>query len=276
MIALIDADVLLYKFSHHNEDDIVWAEDCVVKDIDFDRAVFELNSFVEALKERLCVSEARMVLSGSKNFRYDVDPTYKHNRVDREPSELRPLLREYIWKNFWTISRRRLEGDDCLGIISTQLPGKFIVCTIDKDLKQIPGKHYNWDKDLEFEITPEEGEHFLLTQIITGDPGDGYPGCPGVGAKGAAEFLKAPYCLEPYDYAFKRGKRKGEVEVRYDKVPTDSVWGGIVSLYEAKGLNEEDAIKQARMAKILTHELWDSNTDDLILWEPSKHLKEYK
>jgi hypothetical protein len=39
-----------------------------------------------------------------------------------------------------------IEADDVLGIMSTMEPGKWVICTIDKDLKQIEGWQYNWNK----------------------------------------------------------------------------------------------------------------------------------
>lgn len=267
MVALIDADVLLYKFAAGNEESLDWG-DMVSHTVDLESAVEALNEFVSDLTERVKAAAVIMVFSGSNNFRYDVDPTYKHNRVNKPPSQLRELIKEYVIENYDTKVFDRLEGDDTMGILSTMFTGKYTICTIDKDLKQIPGRHYNWNTDELFDVTPEEGTRWFHRQILTGDITDGYQGCPGVGAVTAAEFLDDPYLMVPYEHTFSRGKRKGEIEIRYTKEPTDDIWKGIVSIYESKGLTEEDAIRQARLAKMLTVADFNFITEEPILWLP--------
>lgn len=271
MIALFDADILLYRFAFRNEAEIQWEEGCVSQHEEFERAVFELNSFVESVRDRVGADSSRMVFSGNRNFRYDVEPTYKYNRLERPHSPLRDKLKAYIREKYWCLSMPRIEGDDLLGILTTEMPGRFTVCTIDKDLQQIPGRLYNWDKDVLKVVTEEEADRFFFYQIIKGDPGDGYSGCPGAGDTLATDFLNNPFKKVPYDYIFSRGQRKGQVEVRYDTIPCDDIWEGIVSLYEWKGLDEAEALKQARLARILTTRLYNKSTDYPILWTPSIH-----
>ena len=77
-------------------------------------------------------------------------------------------------------------------------------------------------------------------QILTGDRVDGYPGCPGVGEKTADKILKG---VDPKDR-----------------------WEHVVKAYEKKGLDEEDALVQARLAKILQKEYFDKD-GNVVLWE---------
>ena len=60
-----------------------------------------------------------------------------------------------------------------------------IICTIDKDLKMIPGLHYNWNTDEKLFVTEIEGLRWFYTQCLTGDMTDNIKGLHGVGAKSA-------------------------------------------------------------------------------------------
>lgn len=140
-----------------------------------------------------------------------------------------------------------LEADDVMGILMTKYPGKYILASIDKDLRQIPGQHYNWDKDEFKEVSLDEGNLFFYTQILTGDPTDGYSGCPNIGPKRAERILAS----------------------------AKDVWKAIVKTYEAKGLTEWDAIVTARVARILRASDYNFKTGKIRLWKPPK-VKEAK
>ena len=60
--------------------------------------------------------------------------------------------------------------------------GDAIAVTIDKDLKGVPGWHYNPDKDeCPNYVDDAEADKFLAFQLIKGDSTDGIPGLPGKG-----------------------------------------------------------------------------------------------
>mgnify|MGYP003114164935 FL=1 len=117
---------------------------------------------------------------------------------------------------------------------------KILVST-DKDLLQIPGLHYNPNKPDEgiTEVTEEDGEYNHLFQTLTGDLVDGYSGCPGVGPKTALRILGSNPC-----------------------------WDKVLGAYKKAGLTEEDALVQARVARILRQSDFNYNKEEVILWEP--------
>ena len=267
MILLIDADVLCHKFAFINEYEISWGDDVTSKQTNKKKAMADLASYVQHLKTASNCKEAVLVLSGANNFRYTVLPTYKHDRGEKPV--LVDFLKQHIRDNYPFEEWPTLEGDDVLGIMMTKEPDKYVCCTIDKDLKQIPGTHFHMTHEEFFYVEPDDGLEFFYTQILAGDPTDGYGGCPGVGKQGAADLLANPYLLVPYEHTFKAGPRKGQVEQRFKKEPTDDIWSAIVSQYEAKGLTEEHALQQARVAKILQAEDYDFKKQEVILWTPS-------
>ena len=124
-----------------------------------------------------------------------------------------------------------------MGIYATKFPGNTIVSP-DKDMRQIPGKLF--DLTDVTTITPEEGARWHLIQTLAGDQTDGYSGVPGIGVKRAATLFDK----EGYS------------------------WATVVKAFEDKGLTEDDALLNARLARILTDEDYDSRTKAPILWTP--------
>jgi DNA polymerase-1 len=133
-----------------------------------------------------------------------------------------------------------------MGILSTEARGKYIICSIDKDMMQIPGRHYNWNTQRRTMQTVNEANYFFYRQILTGDPGDGYTGIPGCGP------VKADKILEGLDLSH------------------EAYWGAITAAYEAAGLCEADAITQARVARILRRGEYDFDHKAVTLWTPTQ------
>ena len=72
------------------------------------------------------------------------------------------------------------------------------ICTIDKDLKMIPGHHYNWvTKKKEF-INDADAIRFFYTQLITGDTTDNIVGIYGKGIQAANKILQGLSTEEEY------------------------------------------------------------------------------
>lgn len=245
---LIDADIVIFQHAAVNEEEFVWDEDVTSKVTDVDSAKKGIDHFHRMILEDTNTESAVYCFSSKPNFRYDVLPTYKHNRKGKDRPEMLGELRRYIEWNYETKTKPKLEADDVMGILATISPNKYIIASIDKDLKQIPGYHYKWatrwaDAEL-FEVSKEEADFYFYRQVLMGDPTDGYSGCPNVGKKRSKKILEA---VEDGDY-----------------------WKAVVETYESKGLTEEDALVQARVARILRKEDWDFENDCHKLWKPTK------
>lgn len=101
------------------------------------------------------------------------------------------------------------EADDALGIAASEDKGS-IICSIDKDLLQIPGRHYDFVKKEETTVTPKEGTKFFYQQVLSGDDADNVPGIKGVGAVKASKLLEKAesplacwlVCLAEYKKAY--------------------------------------------------------------------------
>jgi len=150
-----------------------------------------------ALKEieRECfMGEMMLAVKGRGNFRYGVYPEYKSNRkpLDEKVRERINYGHTYMVENYGAIMADGMEADDlvciwCWECINNEIP--FVLAHIDKDLNQIPGPHYNYNKKEHYQVDPEEGYRFLCKQWVMGDSTDGIPGVPGWGPKKTDKLL---------------------------------------------------------------------------------------
>jgi DNA polymerase-1 len=227
-----------------------------------------LDEMLDRIFERFETKEHFLCFSSPPNFRFGIDASYKNNRANSRKPLCYAQLREDVEKDFKCKALPGLEADDVMGILATcpGIRGQKIIVSQDKDMQTIPT--HVWRQGDLVNVSEEEADRYHMFQTLCGDTSDGYPGCPGVGAVGAEAFIKNPFVLKPYEYTMTRGKRKGEVETRYAEEPTEDLWAGVVSHFEAKGLTEADALTQARLARILRWSDWDNEKKEPILWTP--------
>jgi len=260
---LIDGDPLVYKFACGGHKTYDWGDGCVSEDIDLDKALERLDDFIENLEETFGSSSTILALTDAEaNFRLDFYPQYKANRKALEKPVMWADIRAYMDTRYHTYLRPRLEGDDVLGILATsdkivKTPRRIIVAT-DKDMKTIPGDHYNPDKDELFHVDEREADYWHLFQTLAGDAVDGYPGCPKIGPVKAARVLHREN-LQAYAETFRMDLEDDWVEV---------AWCAVVDAYEDRFLTESDALTQARCARILRACDYDFSRKEPILWTP--------
>lgn len=128
------------------------------------------------------------VLSSKRNFRKSIDPEYKANRPEK------PFYTAYVKKILFNLTKAIgadfLEADDVIAILKIHDPHHAAICSIDKDLANIPGWFYNPDKGSLVKIEPKDGIDSFLKQCLTGDSVDNIKGLPKVGPKKAQVWLE--------------------------------------------------------------------------------------
>jgi 5'-3' exonuclease len=154
------------------------------------------------------------------------------------------------------------EADDALGIAQTKYWETLydtVICSIDKDLKTIPGYHYNWtipDAKVIF-VDEDEANRRFYTQLLSGDTVDNIKGLPnvaettreefgikkssGCGPAAAAKILEgATSCKEMYERCLDAYR-----EYWYEQGDGTDV---------SRSVGKEDLIKNARLVYIRKHE----------------------
>jgi DNA polymerase-1 len=255
--ALIDGDPLAYRASFGTVEVTDWGDGVITKLVDPEAAEDALDALVEQVLRDVDATSFEIAISDQEdNFRWRVHPSYKRNRNPEDRPELLPHMRERLLKVYKAKLKPSLEADDVLGIMATHprwaTDGDRVICSIDKDLKQIPGLYYNMRSGFPEAITEVDGDLFFLTQVLMGDRVDGYTGIPGVGPAKAAKILQA--ALDA------RAHLSGDA-IR-------CCWQAVVKAYEDAGLSEEDALAQARMARILRAKDYDFKEGKPKLWTP--------
>ena len=238
MKILIDCDYIVYKCCAAAETEMDFGDDVIVVTSNFSDAYKCVKRDLDRIQSDLGSFDDELILffTSPNNFRKKILPGYKGHRQRKKPCGFKRIISE-LKKNYRVILKDTLEADDALGIYATKYPGNIIVSP-DKDMRQIPGKLYDFNETVE--ITPDEGARWHLIQTMAGDNTDGYSGVPGIGVK------KAEKIFEEKGYT----------------------WQAVVETFVEKELTEEDALCNARLARILQTSDYDHTKKEPILWTP--------
>jgi len=242
MKLLIDCDYIVYKCCAAAETELDFGDDVILVTSLFSDAYRLVNKELEKIQSQFPFSEDILLFFTSpNNFRKKILPEYKGHRNRKKPCGFKRVINQ-LKNDYQVIVKPTLEADDSLGIYATKYEGNMIVSP-DKDMRQIPGKLYDFNETVD--ITPEEGAKWHLTQTLSGDNTDGYSGVPGIGQKRAQKIFK----------------EKGYT------------WQAVVETFEEKGMTEQDALINARLARILTTNDYDHETKKPILWTPRPNYR---
>lgn len=256
---LIDGDLVVYRFACRSECAVQWTEGGEVSAVgDIDQARREATTWITDLVERLKADDYTLVFGDDehRSFRFDLYPDYKAHRTQGRPPVHRREVEKMLRAEFPTESRPGLEADDVMGIMATMKTwvGKEerVIVTIDKDLETVPGAHFNYRKDKAVrQVSEAEADYNHLFLTLVGDTADGFKGCPGIGPKKAANVLAdVPFAVvfPPHVQAHR--------------------WDRVVAAFKAKGLTEDDALLQARLARVLRASDFNFLDRKPILWTP--------
>jgi DNA polymerase-1 len=242
MKILCDADFIVYKACAAAESEVDFGDDVILVTSNFRDAYNATKRELSKLENKLGPFTSMILFfSDSTNFRKKILPEYKGHRNRKKPCGYKRVI-EALKKEYKVIIKPGLEADDSMGIYSTKFPGN-IIASPDKDMRQIPGKLYNFDEI--FTIDKDAGAKWHLIQSMAGDQTDGYSGVSGIGVKRAEALFK----------------EKGYT------------WKTVVEAFKDKGQTEEDALVNARLARILTAEDYDFDKKEPKLWSPSSDYK---
>lgn len=129
-----------------------------------------------------------------KCFRYRVAKfkPYKSGRKSPEPwfTLWKPIIEERFRTEWGLVSVPGLEADDIISGLHEKCEDHVIICSPDKDLRQCPGRFFDYKKIDFADVDAAQADYNFCFQMIAGDTGDNVAGIPGAGAKKAAEKLK--------------------------------------------------------------------------------------
>ena len=143
------------------------------------------------------------ITNAPKSVRRQISPIYKANR---KPNKWVNAIRKYLIEMDFAITHPEYEADDLIFDRALELGEQnCIILTMDKDLKQIPGIHFNYYRPKVvnekgekisgdcvglYVVTKEEAEYTFWLSMLTGDHGDNIKGIKGLGPKKGEAILK--------------------------------------------------------------------------------------
>ena len=179
MNVLIDADIVVYRCAAVSENETE------------DVAVARVNELMHRILHDTGATDYEAFLSGGGSYRKILDPTYKANRTKERPRWLE-TLRELLVTQWKASVSEGLEADDAIGIAAYKAmltDTAYTVATIDKDLRQIWGKHYNFVKNEHDFVTPLDAMKLFYKQMLIGDRSDNVTGVAGIGVAKSARAI---------------------------------------------------------------------------------------
>jgi len=228
---------------HIDADSIIFAQCCIFNDdsdVDRHRITQGVRRRVLELTLDAGCDAAICFLTTSTNFRDDMVDDYKANRdADKKPKPINlAWAKRWTARNLTCIFKNKLEADDLLGIWSG---GNSIIWSIDKDLRQIPGKHLDDSTRKVVMITEEgilkdlgkkvyfDGLAGFYYQCLTGDSTDYIVGCG-----------------KRIPKVYKSGAKKGQAYISRSGVGPQAAVQIILQAYMARGDSKANMLQAVR------------------------------
>jgi hypothetical protein len=202
-----------YVIKHGMQDDYVRE---TFKEIEpVENVLYSIKHTIASICAAIKADEYHIYLSKGECFRHKQATIikYKGNRDDTPRPVHYAAARKYIQDYHPHTICTRLEADDALAVYQNK---DTVICSIDKDLLQIPGKHYNWVRNEKINVLPRAGLCRKWEQVLIGDGTDNIPGIRNLGPVTAKKMIgdcKTEYdmrkvCLRAWTEALKNGMVK--------------------------------------------------------------------
>lgn len=231
---LLDADSILFSVCHYGLKN-GYSTEQMVEDFYTQR-----NSIVSRIDETFQVEEIYYYFTTCKNnFRIELSSIYKANREQNELTKAvadlkKEIICDLLLYDLNVFYSDTLEADDL--IMHHARSSSSIICSIDKDLKQITGCHFDYYKQKTGEVdvygtpvkdykgfsftSPTEGTELLGILMLVGDAADNIKGVKGIGKVKAKKLLNerseyGKFRAVTESYIKEGGDWKDKLEVNY-------------------------------------------------------------
>lgn len=211
LVPLIDGDILRYEIGFAAEAGWRAMEGHDPSSLPpFDYVADILDMRIQNIMA-MCNTETAPVLyiTEGRTFRYDIATVkpYKGQRQENKPWHFNNLT-AYMKAVYSTKVVTGIEADDAIAIEHSKPNSNTIICSRDKDLRQVPGWFFSWELGKQPSFGPTlitnpgtlqlssnkkkligTGDAFFFAQVLMGDTADNIPGCPGWGPVRVYELL---------------------------------------------------------------------------------------
>lgn len=247
-LALIDGGELAFKAALGNSTSVDWDGDGnkSLAVVPVSEAIDAARKLIGEWQRAVRADGVRVAMSKGHNFRKRIDPTYKAHHTEKPANHAE--VEAFLRAEYRVMEETGLEADDILGLHSRSDKAEIWIVSSDKDMLTIPhARLYRPHRASKQRVTPERADFHWLFQALAGDTSDGYKGCPRIGE------VKAEAILARAGFDFR------------------ARWVAVVETFVAAGLSEDDAIRQARLARILRP--GDLADGRIRLWHPTRTVQ---
>lgn len=221
-------------------------------EIEAEPLAFVLNTVKQVLGVLQQKGTPKIYLTGTGNFREKLSTIVPYKVGRRRLT--RPIhyqaIRDYLTDTWGARVINGREADDELGIEAAKLRKRgesYIIATIDKDLDQIPGEHYDYARHIGYRVSSADAEKWFWQQALSGDPTDSVPGCWKIGKMRAASLVDGWYL---------------------DKLPQKDIWAEVLHQYELSRFKPGCPYADSKAAALETARLVYIQKEPGELWEP--------
>lgn len=191
-VVLIDSDIVCYRIGF------------TTQDVPVEIAEIRTDELIRRIIHETEAKDYKCFLSGEENFRYSIYPEYKGNRLNKpKPTHLQ-AIREHIVRYHGGKVVSGYEADDELSIEQLSYGDRSIIASIDKDLLQVTGWHYDFVKGITRFISPFQGLRNFYSQVISGDGADNIPSFDGKVRHQVPKFIER--LIEPLNGMTEEGE----------------------------------------------------------------------
>src|ERR1700744_2603910 len=146
MHVIVDADIVCFRCAAASENDPE------------EGAIMRCNDLMYRIIQNTDAQTYTAWLSGGENVRKRIDPSYKANREGKVDPRYREAIKAHLIVDWNAKLTDGIEADDAISIEQCNYEfGESTIASIDKDLKQIPGYHYNFVKEEYETVSPLDG-----------------------------------------------------------------------------------------------------------------------
>ena len=224
MKALIDGDILRYEIGFGAETGwraiqenialLEWRSPIPP----FDYVASLLEQRLEWIMTQTQATSYKIFITEGRTFRFDIATTrpYKGSRIEKKPWHFKNLT-GYLEGVLDAEVVTGIEADDAITLEHLASNGSTIICSRDKDLRQVSGRFYSWELGNQPSFGPTDisdpgtlslsedrkkirgtGFASFCAQVLMGDATDNIPGLGGCGPVATYNYLRD--CHTELDY----------------------------------------------------------------------------
>jgi hypothetical protein len=183
-------------FLREHPGSVIVAEDEEVTPEPIENALHSTKALLQEIGRVAHSDDLHIILSdsmGKGNFRHAIakQAPYKGNRKMPRPVHYQNI-RDYMVDRWGAVIVETREADDEIAIRANRYRFQkipYVIATIDKDLDQIPGRHYDYAKKVSYDVSEDDANRAFWIQALAGDPTDNIPGCWRVGPDRAPKIV---------------------------------------------------------------------------------------